>query len=216
MSAQRTCIPQAYARGTCSVAGCTKTVNGRGWCSMHYYRWKTFGDPMVQRSRGVAPRPAGERFWTKVDKTGPIAKNRPDLGRCWLWTASLSKRGYGQFRVVRADGTATMAKAHRVAYELVIGPIPDDRPQLDHFACDNPPCVNPFHLTPATPRENVLRSTGPSALHAAQTHCVNGHSLSGSNLYLRPDNGGRQCRACGRDRQLRNRDGRAGLRQVHS
>ena len=41
--------------------------------------------------------------------------------------------------------------------------------------------------------------------HPRKSHCVNGHPLVGENVYLRPDNGKRQCRACGRARRLRRR-----------
>ena len=35
------------AEKTCSVAGCDKSVLARGWCSRHYQRWKSHGDPSV-------------------------------------------------------------------------------------------------------------------------------------------------------------------------
>lgn len=31
----------------CSVEGCDKSLQARGWCSMHYYRWRIHGDPLV-------------------------------------------------------------------------------------------------------------------------------------------------------------------------
>lgn len=78
------------------------------------------------------------RFWAKVDKDGPIF--HPRLGPCWLWTASRNGRrgGYGQFRM-----NGHVRRAHLVAYELEIGPLPDQ--QIEHF-CDAPHCVNPGHL----------------------------------------------------------------------
>ena len=79
-----------------------------------------------------------ERFWAKVD----IA---PDSDACWLWTASVfTASGYGQF-----DRTG----AHRKAWELTNGPIPDGLCVLHH--CDVKKCVNPKHLYVGTHRQNI-------------------------------------------------------------
>lgn len=131
-----------------------------------------------------------ERFWAKVDKTEG----------CWNWTGVLL-RGYGQFAYRRR-----MVLAHRFAYELLVGPIPDGL-VIDHL-CRNPRCVNPAHLEPVTPRENVLRGVGPSAVHAVKTHCIHGHPFDEANTYIRTRNGTkiRDCRACNRERQARLRD----------
>lgn len=67
---------------------------------------------------------------------------------CWLWEGSLNKDGYGNFRI--EDKTI---KAHRLAYELCFGEIPNDLYIL--HSCDNPKCVNPKHLTPGTQKENM-------------------------------------------------------------
>jgi hypothetical protein len=39
----------------CSVDGCGRRVQARGWCQMHYFRWRRHGDPLAPRSneRGV-------------------------------------------------------------------------------------------------------------------------------------------------------------------
>lgn len=87
-------------------------------------------------------RPEVERFWEKVD--------RQEVG-CWLWTAYRNRDGYGRFRPYRRD----QVMAHRYAYELMVGPIPDGL-QLDHL-CRNPGCVNPSHLEAVTERENLGR-----------------------------------------------------------
>ena len=122
-----------------------------------------------------------ERFWQKVDASGD----------CWIWMGSRGDHGYGTF-----NGASN---THRFAWELLVGPIPPGL-HLDHL-CRNPPCVNPDHLEPVTPRENHLRSP---ISHVSKTHCVNGHRFDKKNTYIRPDTGTRQCRACGRIRE-RNR-----------
>lgn len=130
-----------------------------------------------------------ERFWSKVDRRGP--------DECWPWTGALSPKGYGKFR--GADGRTK--QAHRVAYELAVGPIPAGM-TIDHVrsrGCIHRHCVNPAHLEPVTMGVNVLRGEGPSAQHARATHCPQGHAYSGKNLYVRPSNGGRECRTCRRN-----------------
>jgi hypothetical protein len=109
-------------------------------------------------------------------------------GECWLWTASQRGNGYGQF-TVNGKGVS----AHRFAYELMIGPIPEGL-DLDHL-CRARACVNPAHLEPVTNAENILRGTCPPAINARKTHCPRGHEYTPENTYVNPA-GGRECRAC--------------------
>lgn len=132
--------------------------------------------------------PAEDRFWSRVD--------RRDNG-CWLWTGSAPRPGYGRFWV---DGGKVYA--HRFAYELLVGPIPEGT-EIDHL-CRTPLCVNPDHLEAVPHRVNILRSTSPLAARAQQTHCVNGHPFDAANTYVSP-NGTRKCRTCGRLRRRRYR-----------
>lgn len=107
--------------------------------------------------RGRPPTPANDRFWKKVDKNGPIL--RPDLGRCWEWTASRIWSGYGQFR----DGSSKMTGAHRFAYEQTQGPLPEGAMVLHR--CDNPPCVNPTHLFLGDNSVNMLDASEKGRLN---------------------------------------------------
>lgn len=119
---------------------------------------------------------------------------RRALGRdCWNWPARVDRDGYGR---VMWNGRSCLA--HRVAYEVMSGPIPDGL-QLDHL-CRNRACVNPAHLEPVTQAENAARG-----VYARQTHCVAGHEYTPENTYLRP-NGNRDCRACIRERSRRHRN----------
>jgi hypothetical protein len=124
---------------------------------------------------------AARRFWAKVDKTGATG--------CWEWTAAKYKDGYGNFRFDEHNH-----RAHRLSYEYLVGPIPAGL-VIDHL-CRNIVCVNPDHLEPVTPRENILRGQTLPAANARKTHCAHGHPLSGPNLYLEPKNGKRHCRIC--------------------
>src|SRR3990167_2082971 len=115
------------------------------------------------------------RFWAKVDKNGPTPLHRPDLGPCWLWTASKNPHGYGQFVMeYEVDGAPRKQArgAHRVAYEMAHGPIPKGM-QLDHL-CHVRACVNDAHLEVVTQQTNLLRGDTFQAKNAAKTHCPKG------------------------------------------
>lgn len=122
-----------------------------------------------------------DRFWSKV--------NVGEKTDCWEWTASLS-HGYGQFWI-REVGRPV--KAHRAAYEMLVGPIPDGL-CIDHL-CRNRACVNPSHMQPVTLRENLIRGNGFSGLNDRKTHCPAGHEYIESNTIIW--RGQRSCRTCG-------------------
>lgn len=124
--------------------------------------------------------------------------DHPD--ECWLWTGQVTWNGYGRCCRSR-DGVTTSYAVHRLAYELTCGPIPAEM-TLDHL-CNNRRCFNPSHLTPATLRNNVLRSeTGVTAINARKTHCVNGHEFKDGNYWVQQRKQGpkRRCRVCDRER----------------
>lgn len=131
-----------------------------------------------------------DRFWAKVNKAGPLPEYAPEIGVCWLWTAYIEPRGYGVFR---PSGCSTNVKAHRWAYEALVGSIPAGL-TLDHL-CRVRHCVNPTHLEPVTNRENGLRGNTVAAINARKTHCVNGHEFTPENTTTRSD-GGRRCQIC--------------------
>jgi hypothetical protein len=126
-------------------------------------------------------------FWEKVDRAS-------DDG-CWEWLGA-KNGGYGRFHL-RSQGPGRATAAHRVSYELLVGPIPDGL-TLDHL-CRNRGCVNPAHLEPVTNKTNILRGESFSADHARRTHCPHGHEYTPENTYWRTGKRtGRECRECHR------------------
>lgn len=115
--------------------------------------------------------------------------------RCWLWTGGKcgESRGlpYGKFKM-----NGKQWQAHRAAYVLFRGPIPDNLP-LDHL-CRNTLCVNPDHLDPVTIAENNARGVSIQAMNARKQFCVRGHPFSGANLIRIGKR--RRCRECARER----------------
>ncbi len=80
-----------------------------------------------------------EHFWRRV------RRGKPD--ECWPWQRAKSPQGYGSLWQ-----SGTTVEAHRVAYELARGPIPDGMIVL--HSCDNPSCCNPAHLRLGTYKDN--------------------------------------------------------------
>ena len=98
------------------------------------------------------------RFWSRVDKSGgPNA--------CWLWTGTIGHNGYG--RISRGLRTGKDAYAHRIAWELTFGLIPDGLLACHH--CDNPPCCNPAHLFLGTNSDN-MSDCAQKGRNVAQAH----------------------------------------------
>jgi HNH endonuclease len=169
-------------------------VEIHGWCSMHYARFRNYGDPLhkvrryvrqgekciapegcdnkpekdnlchkharLQGLYGETTNPRERMFWAQVDQSGG-----PDA--CWPWTGYVHPNGYGQFGA-HTPGTKL---PHRIAYEYLVGPIPEGK-MLDHLCHTNDPdcpggnsdphrrCCNPGHLEPVEPRINIARGRG--------------------------------------------------------
>ena len=124
--------------------------------------------------------PLASRFWANVRKTD----------ECWLWSGYIQPHGYA----VVKTGHREKQYAHRVAYELTHGSIPDGL-VIDHL-CRNRACVNPSHLEPVTRGDNVRRGEGVSSHLADRPACTLGHAFTPENT--RVTSRGRRCRACDR------------------
>lgn len=159
----------------CTVEGCDRKARSvrSGLCGTHYAR--------LARSGSLDLKSAEQRFWTFVDRGA-------DGVGCWLWTGKLDPNGYARMWV-----KPKTLYAHRFAYELVIGPIPEGL-TLDH-RCRVRHCVNPSHLAPETLADNVRLAR---SANAEKVNCPRGHVLDIVN-----SNGARECSVCKRDRANR-------------
>ena len=126
------------------------------------------------------------RFWSKVDFNGENG--------CWLWKRYIDSHpragGYGRFVLNRKQ-----IGAHRVAYTLLKGEIPEGK-EIDHL-CRVKKCVNPDHLEAVTHAENLRRYA------RLTTHCPRGHEYDEENTVWRKGTEKRDCYACSKERKIK-------------
>lgn len=136
---------------------------------------------------------------------------------CWRWRGYLTE-GYGKTWWIDRE-----KRAHRVIYEILVGPIPEGL-DLDHLChnedltcsggetCVHRCCVNPEHLKPRTRRDNTLASPCHFDIGAHQrnkSHCPQGHPYAEGYIYAY----GRACRICVLKRMKEQYARKKGLRQ---
>jgi hypothetical protein len=170
----------------CSIEGCHRASRKRTWCTTHYERWRKHGDPHYKvvmpdsctvegcnnpyKARGYCAahwakdkkygNPLGHaRVQTIQERMDKLTKKGP---HCWVWQGASDWTGYGKIAIGGRDGRPY--QAHRIAYELAKGPIPDGL-YIDHM-CPNRSCVNPSHLRAVTNKQNM---ENPSGLRADNT-----------------------------------------------
>jgi len=98
------------------------------------------------------------RFWAKVARGAP--------NDCWLWQGSTfgsPKHQYGQF-VLSDRGLSRGVGAHVVSFRLASGQWPAKGLEVMH-SCDNPPCVNPAHLSVGTHTDNIQDAARKGRYH---------------------------------------------------
>lgn len=134
-------------------------------------------------------RPVLHRLWERsvVTETG-----------CFEWQGALTSKGYGKIACgSRADGSVKNRRVHRVAYEALVGPIPDGL-TIDH-TCENKACWSPAHLQPVTNAENIWLAG------VRMNACRRGHARTPENSFAEQGTNKIRCRVCRREREARAR-----------
>lgn len=124
---------------TCSIKDCERKAFSRSFCTMHYARWRKWGDPTALKQTQLHGKTLEERFWARVRKTSG----------CWTWDGSRDSNGYG-----RINKNGRPALAHRISWELSTGRELERDQHVCH-KCDYPPCVRPDHLFLGDPQANT-------------------------------------------------------------
>lgn len=121
----------------CSVEDCEKKSWARGWCPMHYRRWRLHGDPNI-----VVRGPEGQAW----NFRGPYEG-------CWEWSGGVFNEGRKGLCYGRVWFKGRNRTVHRLVWEEFYGEIPEGL-EVCH-TCDNPKCWRPDHLFLGTHKENM-------------------------------------------------------------
>jgi hypothetical protein len=128
----------ATAKRICSISGCNKPIQARGWCKRHYQRWRNHGNPLAGRTFNGEP---GQFLKIAVSHRGD---------ECLIWPFSRNPAGYGNTSV-----NGRWKVVSRLVCELVNGAPPSDRHQAAHFCGKGGEgCVSGSHVRWVTPKEN--------------------------------------------------------------
>lgn len=128
-------------------------------------------------------------FWAKVNKSGPVPPDHPEMSNCWIWEGCKNHRNYGTFHIgFSLEGKQRNMKAHRVSFFLTHGYWPNE---IDHL-CHVTLCVRPDHIRDVSTHKENMANTRNAGL------CRRGHKMEDPNLYYYQHYGKtvRRCLAC--------------------
>lgn len=123
----------------CEIDGCERKHYGRGYCRMHYCRWRATGSPHIVRT--------GHRY-AEVDPLQRLRARSKPRGECLVYTGGRPQRS--GHRTMGFHGK--YVGVHRIAWILTNGSVPDGLSVLHR--CDVPDCVNVDHLFLGTVADN--------------------------------------------------------------
>lgn len=175
----------------CSATECLRSHYARGWCKVHYQRWRKHGDAMLDRPVHNTNEIRARRY-DEVELNETDCVEAPGTGKRYR-SGSVKIGPEKEYSILQ----------HRAAYAYHFGPIPKN--VIVRHKCDNPPCVNPYHLEIGTYSDNVrdcIERGRSRNQFSDRTHCKNGHLLGGDNVYPSiAARGGRDCKTCDLERK---------------
>lgn len=202
---------------TCSIGGCKAPVGSRGWCKMHYERWRLTGSTSLRRSaHQVLP---GEQWLPVVGFE--ISHEVSDLGRVRSFSRlitdsrGITRRHTGRMLIPRLSGTKPLQyyavtlsmrsqrKVHSLVLEAFVGPrLGDQEGCHDNGDHHDNRLVNLYWGTHSQNTFDMVRHGRHN--NARVDYCPLNHLLVSPNLvawHIRAGN--RACLACARARASR-------------
>ncbi|WP_454199599.1 HNH endonuclease signature motif containing protein [Nocardia sp. Marseille-Q1738] len=145
----------------CEIDGCTDLRKGHGLCNRHLKRLREHGDPLAGRKYMATTASKRRPNGLTLEETFRwfMPGEPPEAGIPWLWKGPVDEKGYG---TVRHQGRNVFA--HRIAYELFVGPIPNG--SIIRHKNDVPLDINPHNLITGTRVDNVRDRDERGRAHA--------------------------------------------------
>ena len=191
--------PEMNPTRICSIDECSKPVKCRGLCRQHYERAEVHGCSIEGCERpGRLKRSMCNKHYEEARVRGDFKPLVAPIDRFYARLVAMpsgciefhghTNHGYGVLKINKKN-----VRAHRFAWELENGPIPDGMIICHH--CDNPPCCNVKHLFLGTDADNVADKIAKERdFNRKKTHCPQGHEYTEANTYSYAT--GRRCRTC--------------------
>lgn len=141
---------------TCSVSGCDRPIDRRGWCTSHYQRWRKHGDPTAGRTTPGEPL----EFFREVVLLY-------DGDECLTWPYATGDHGYAHLWLDQR-----VQRVSRLVCKEQHGPAPSPEHEAAH-SCGNGHlgCVSKQHISWKTPAQN----SRDRIVHGTQVRGENSH-----------------------------------------